>query len=88
MNPFERIKSEVDGKLHDKIPKKWKKIGNIIIADYSELNSAEKKQITPIYAEILNVKTIIQKDRISGELRKPENTEILFGNDTETEIIE
>ena len=38
MNPFERIKSEVDGKLHDKIPKKWKKIGNIIIADYSELN--------------------------------------------------
>ena len=88
MNPFERIKSEVDENLHEKIPKKWKKIGDIIIADYSELNSAEKNQIAPIYAKILNVKTIIQKDRISGELRKPENTEILFGNDTETEIIE
>tara|TARA_B100000959_G_C14895343_1_gene588502 strand:+ start:189 stop:1034 length:846 start_codon:yes stop_codon:yes gene_type:complete len=88
MNPFERIKSEVDENLHEKIPKKWKKIGDIIIADYSELNSAEKNQIAPIYAKILNVKTIIQKDRISGELRKPENTEILFGDDTETEIIE
>jgi len=88
MNPFERIKKEVDGKLHSKLPKKWKKIGDIIIADFSELNSSEKSEVAPIYGGILNVKTVLQKNKINGELRKPENTEILFGEDTKTEIIE
>ena len=88
MNPFERIKKEVDGKLHDKLPKKWKKIGEIIIADFSELTSNEKAKVAPIYGKILNVKTVLQKNKINGELRKPENTEILFGENTQTEIIE
>ena len=30
----------------------------------------------------------MQKNRVNGELRKPERTEILFGNNTETEIAE
>ena len=88
MNPFERIKEEVDEKLHKRIPRKWKKIGEIAIANFSELNSTEKTEIAPIYAKILNVKTIIQKNRVKGELRKPENIEIIFGEDTETEITE
>ena len=31
MNPFEKIKHKVNKKLHNKIPKKWKKIGDILI---------------------------------------------------------
>ena len=88
MNPFERIKKEVDGKLHHKLPKKWKKIGDVIIADFSELTPNEKTKVAQIYGKILNVKTVLQKNKINGELRKPENTEILFGKDTKTEIIE
>ncbi len=43
MKPFERIKREVAEELHNKIPKKWKKIGDIIIADFSQLNLKEKE---------------------------------------------
>ena len=88
MKPFERIKREVAEELHNKIPKKWKKIGDIIIADFSQLNVKEKEEVAPIYGKILSVRTILQKNKINGELRKPEKTEMLFGESTKTEIIE
>ena len=46
MNPFEKIKNKVNKKLHNQIPKKWKKIGDILIADFSniEKNSLDEKQ--------------------------------------------
>ena len=88
MNPFERIKNEVDEKLHSKIPKKWKKIGDILVADFSQVNYTVKKEIADKYAEIIKAKTVLQKNKINGELRKPGNTEILFGEDTKTEITE
>ena len=88
MNPFETIKQNLNEDLHLKIPKKWKKIGNIAIIDFSELNELERLEVAPIYAKYLKVKTVLQKNKINGELRKPDDTEILFGEDTETEITE
>ena len=88
MNPFETIKQNLNEDLHLKIPKKWKKIGDIAIIDFSELNELEKLEVAPIYAKYLKVKTVLQKNKINGELRKPESTEILFGEDTKTEITE
>jgi len=88
MNPFDKIKQQIDEDLHHKLPKKWKKIGNILIADFSQIDTNNISQISQIYANILKVKTVLQKNKINGELRKPERTEILFGEDTETEITE
>ncbi len=88
MNPFDKIKEQIDEDLHHKLPKKWKKIGNILIADFSQINKNDLARISRIYAGILKVKTVLQKNRISGELRKPERIEILFGKDTKTEITE
>ncbi len=88
MNPFDKIKLDINENLHNKIPKKWKKIGNILIADFSQIDSINKPQVTKLYAKILNVKTVLQKNKVNGELRKPDATEILFGEDTETEITE
>ena len=88
MNPFDKIKLGVDENLHEKLPKKWKKIGEILIADFSQIDPKNKPQIVNLYSKILNVKTVLQKNKINGELRKPDTTEILFGEDTETEIIE
>ena len=88
MNPFDKIKQQVDQGLHHKLPKKWKKIGNILVADFSQLTKTDLSRISQIYADILKVKTVLQKNRVNGELRKPERTEILFGNNTETEIAE
>ena len=87
MKPFEQIASKIDSELHHNLPRKWKKIGDIVILDLSNIEN-EKENVAEIYAQVLNVKTIIQKNKISGELRKPEDTELLYGKETVTEISE
>ena len=88
MNPFERIKSKIRAELGDKLPKKWKKIGDVLIVDFYLIPKEDKDEIAEIYANELKVKTIIQKKKINGELRKPKRTELLYGNDTITKISE
>jgi len=88
MKPFEEIKLHINKELHDLLPKKWKKIGSILVADFSQINNTDLAHTAQIYADTLKVKTVLQKNKISGELRSPERTEILFGEDTETEITE
>ena len=88
MNPFENIKLKVNPDLHDKLPKKWKKIGDIITIDFKNIDKDKKNEIAKIYAEELRVKTVIQKSSVSGELRKPDNINLLYGNETITEISE
>ena len=88
MNPLEKIRSQINENLHDNLPKKWKKIGDILVADFSQIDKNELSHVSQVYADVLNVKTVLQKNIISGELRKPERIEILFGEDTKTEITE
>ena len=88
MNPFENIKIKVNPDLHDKLPKKWKKVGDIITIDFKNIDKDKKNEIAKIYAEELKVKTVIQKSSVSGELRKPDNINLLYGNETITEISE
>ena len=88
MNPFDNIKQQIDKGLHNKLPKKWKKIGNVLVADFSQIDTIDLSHVSEIYAAVLKVKTVLQKNRVNGELRRPERTEILFGHDTETEITE
>ena len=88
MNPFERIKAKVRTELIDKIPRKWKKIGEVLIVDFDLVPNKDKKIIAKTYASELKVKTVIQKNKVNGELRKPKHTELLFGTDTVTKISE
>ena len=88
MNPFDKIKKQINEDLHHKLPKKWKKIGDILVADFSLINTNHLSYVSQIYANILKVKTVLQKNKVNGELRKPERTDILFGEGTETEITE
>ena len=88
MNPFENIKLKVNPDLHNILPKKWKKIGDIITIDFKGIDEDKKKEIAKIYAEELRVKTVIQKSNVSGELRKPRDIELLYGKETITEISE
>ena len=39
MKPFEEIKLHINKELHDLLPKKWKKIGSILVADFSQINN-------------------------------------------------
>ena len=54
MKPLENIKLKVNPNLHDKLPTKWKKIGNIMIVDLGNLAEDEKRKIAEVYAEELN----------------------------------
>ena len=88
MKPLENIKIRVDPDLHNKLPTKWKRIGNILVIDLENLIDDKKREIAEVYAEELNVKTVIQKSKVSGELRKPEKIVLLYGTETITEITE
>ena len=88
MSPFERIKAKVRTELIDKIPRKWKKIGEVLIVDFDLVPNKDKKIIAETYASELKVKTVIQKNKVNGELRKPKHTKLLFGADTVTKISE
>jgi len=88
MKPLENIKLRVNPDLRDRLPTKWKKIGNILVVDLENLTDDKKGEIAKIYAEELKVKTVIQKSKVSGELRKPEKVVLLYGTETITEISE
>ena len=88
MKSLENIKLRVNPDLHDKLPTKWKKIGNVLIIGLENLAEDKKKEIAEIYARELNAKTVIQKSKVSGELRKPEKADLLYGTETITEISE
>ena len=88
MNPLERIKSKIRAGLDDQLPRKWKKIGDVLIADFDLIPKEDRSEIAEIYANELKVKTIIQKNKVNGELRKPEHIKLLYGNDTITKISE
>ena len=88
MKPLENIKLRVDPGLRDRLPTKWKKIGNILVIDLENLTDDKKGEIAKIYAEELKTKTVIQKSKVSGELRKPEKVDLLYGTETITEISE
>ena len=68
MNPFEEIIGKADFVTQAELPKKWKKIGDIIILDLAEVDSKKKNKVAEIYAEVLNAKTIIQKKKYQGNL--------------------
>jgi tRNA G37 N-methylase Trm5 len=88
MKPIENIKLKVNPDLHDKLPTKWKKVGNVLIVDLENLADDKKREIAEVYAGELNAKTVIQKNKVSGDLRKPEKVDLLYGTETITEISE
>ena len=88
MKPLENIKLRVNPDLHDKLPTKWKKVGNVLIVDLENLADDKKREIAEVYAGELNANTVIQKNKVSGELRKPEKVDLLYGTETITEISE
>ncbi len=88
MKPFDKIANKIESIHHNKLPRKWKKIGDIAVIDFTSIEEANQKEIAQAYAKELNVKTIIQKNKITGELRQPENVKLLYGTETITEILE
>lgn len=87
--PFDKIKNKILKKIPiefiSKIPKKWEKIGNVLILKLSNELDDYKLEVSAIYADILNCKSVLNDyGGIIGEYRIPK-VELIFGSkDTET----
>ena len=89
--PFEMIKKEVKKVLKKEelklLPKKWEKIGDILILKFPK-EMEIKKEILEIYAKVLKCKAILKDEGIIGEKREPLLLHLYGDKNTETIHVE
>jgi len=88
-NPFDEIKENISkkipSKLIDKIPKKWEKIGNVLILKLPDELNEYNREISAIYSKILKCKSVLKDiGGIDGVYRKPKVKLIYGSRNTET----
>ena len=77
------LSKELPSGLISKLPKHWVQIGDVLILPLREEFLPYKREIAEVYAQVLEVKTVLRKGRILGELREP-HYEVIYGGDTVT----
>jgi tRNA wybutosine-synthesizing protein 2 len=91
--PYDKIKEKITNiipiELINKIPKKWEKIGDILILKISDKLEKYKVEISEIYAEYLRCKSVLNDiGGINGIYRIPK-VELIYGSEnTETMHLE
>ncbi|MFQ5892377.1 MAG: class I SAM-dependent methyltransferase family protein, partial [Candidatus Methanofastidiosia archaeon] len=82
---FERIRMEMRlSKTQSKmLPRKYTKIGDVLILNIPDALSDFEKEIGKAYMKVFKAKSVLKKGRISGEFRKP-NFKLIAGKKTET----
>ncbi len=83
----EILSKELPERLVGLLPKHWVQIGDVLILPLRPELEPYKERIAEVYAEVLGVKTVLRKGRISGEFRET-NYEVLYGGDTITVHVE
>jgi tRNA wybutosine-synthesizing protein 2 len=85
-SPMERIVEEIEVEdwILQFLPKKWEKVGDILIMRFPKEIAHLKEQVARTYAEVLGAKTVCEDvGGISGVYRRP-SVKIILGTDTET----
>lgn len=83
----EILSRELPPELLEKLPKHWVQIGDVLILPLRPELEPYKHRIAEVYAEVLEVKSVLRKGRIGGEFRET-NYELLYGSDTVTVHVE
>ncbi|MFO7792046.1 MAG: class I SAM-dependent methyltransferase family protein [Candidatus Saliniplasma sp.] len=85
LTPFQKIKSKVDiqDALKEKLPSRWEMIGDVLLIKLPEELEGYSEHIGKIYAEVLDMKTVLIQGDIAGKKREPEVKKI-YGDETET----
>ncbi|WP_048148870.1 tRNA(Phe) (4-demethylwyosine(37)-C(7)) aminocarboxypropyltransferase Taw2 [Palaeococcus ferrophilus] len=83
----EILSRELPPELIEKLPKHWVRIGDVLILPLRPELDPYKHRVAEVYAEVLEVKSVLRKGRIGGEFRET-NYELLYGNDTVTVHVE
>ncbi len=79
----EMLSRKLPRELVSLLPKHWVQIGDVLILPMREELLPYKREIAEVYAQVLEVKTVLRKGRILGELREP-HYEVIYGDDTVT----
>lgn len=92
-NPLSTIKEELKDHLPsaliDKLPKRWEKIGDVLIIKLSKELKAYREIIGKTYANVLDCKSVLNDvGGIKGEMREPDLEFVYGSKDTETIHIE
>lgn len=85
-SPMEQILDVIDVEdwIRPLLPRKWEKIGDIVIMRFPEEIAHKRAEIAKTYAQVLRAKTICADvGGISGTYRKPV-VEVVLGTETET----
>ncbi len=87
--PYEKIKDKIDldENLKKLLPDRWEILGDVALLKLDEDLYEYKYKIGKVYAEVLEVKTVLLQGRIEGIKREP-NVELIYGKETETVHIE
>ena len=91
--PYELIVDAISGDIPTHLlaglPKKWEKIGDILILRISEPLRRYRERIAEVYAHYLKCRSVLQEEGgIVGSFRQPQMVLIYGDADTETEHVE
>jgi len=83
-SPFQQIIDTLSTSLSDVqlelLPRKWEKIGNVLILSLEKELIPVEKRIASVYAEVLSCKSVLKDiGGISGKFREP-SVELIYGD--------
>lgn len=85
----ERLSGEIPDRLLSALPRKWEKLGDILILKFSGELGSYKPKIAEVYADVLNCRSVLEDvGGIEGELRIPKLRFVYGDRNTETIHIE
>jgi len=82
---IDRLSSLLTDEQVDKLPRKWEKIGDVLILRFEKNLVEVEKEIADVYAEVLNCKSVLKDTGgIIGQFRIPEISFVYGDKDTVT----
>ena len=84
--PFEQVAKLLPGWMKTDLPRKWTRVGSVLVIRIPETLESFAQEIAEAYATLPGISSVLAKARITGELRQPVQVRLLYGNNTETTV--
>ena len=86
--PFDQVSKLLPDWMKSDLPRKWKRIGSVLIIRIPEKLQGHTQEIAEAYSILPGISSVVEIGNISGELRQPSDVRLLYGDSTETTVIE
>lgn len=85
--PRDRILARVSSAARPFVPRRWDRLGDVVVLRFPESTDAPLREIARAFAEVLEAKAVVRERAIAGPWRTPE-VDVLWGTDTRTVRVE